>query len=62
MEGSATAWSDEQRLDHGAARSCHDTKKKSAGVLSEISASFCSMNAANRTFQPIITTIAPMVG
>lgn len=36
--------------------------KKRAGATGETSASFCPMNAANRTFQQIITTIAPMVG
>ncbi|MFV3371689.1 hypothetical protein ACNFH5_26255 [Pseudomonas sp. NY15435] len=45
----------------GAIMPCRQ-QKKSAGATDETSGSFCSMNAANRTFQQIITTIAPMVG
>jgi hypothetical protein len=45
----------------GAIMPCRQ-QKKSAGATYETSDSFWPMNAANRTFQPIITTIAPMVG
>lgn len=45
----------------GAIMPCRQ-QKKSAGATYETSDSFWPMNAANRTFQQIITTIAPMVG